>query len=138
MTLRVWQRVLSVIRLLVALSCAAAVLLVSAGTFTGTALVFLAYVLFAIAVLVWDVLQQPSWRLPGLAIDFLLLFLFVSTETGNSGSWIAAVFFSYVLVSTVMLHKWPVVLGVSVGAVLLLYFGAPAHGSMLLPALMCG
>src|SRR5579884_918407 len=137
MTLRVWQRVLSTVRLLVALSCAAAELLISGGSITGVSLVFIAYALFAAGALFWPLLQSDSWRLPNLAIDYLLLFLFISSGTGSSGYWIAAVFYSYLLVSTVMLHKWPVVLAVAAGAVALLYFGAPMHSSVLLPMLIC-
>src|SRR5579884_3629290 len=138
MTLRVWQRVLSTVRLLVALSCAAAELLISGGSITGVSLVFIAYALFAAGALFWPLLQSDSWRLPNLAIDFLLLLLFISSGTSTNGYWIAAVFYSYLLVSTVILHKWPVALAVSAGAAALLYFGAPMHSPVLLPALNCG
>jgi len=139
MTVRVWQRVLAVIRLLVALSCVLAELLVSGGVITGLALVFAGYALFAIAMLSWPLLQQQSrWILPALVVDFLLLLLFLSAGAGNTGYWVGAVFYSYVLVSTVMQHKWPVVVTVAAMAILLLYFSAAVHSTLLLPMLICG
>jgi len=138
MTLRVWQRVLAVVRVLIALACIAAQLMLAGGAITGPALMFAAYAAFAVAALFWRVLQDNSWRLPALAVDFLALFLFVSSAGGNSGYWIGAVFYAYLLVSTVLLHRWGVVIAVASGATVLLYFSAAPHAGVLLPVFICG
>ena len=138
MTVRIWQRVLAVVRLLVALSCVTAELLVSGGVITGTSAVFAAYAGFAIAMLAWPLLHQPRWILPALVVDFLLMLLFLSGNTGNSGYWVGAVFYAYILVSTVMQHKWPVVIAVAAMAALLLAFSSTVHASFLVPMLICG
>src|SRR5581483_11490481 len=138
MTLRVWQRVLAVVRVLIALACVIALLLLAGWTITGLALVFTAYAAFGVAALFWRVLQDHSWQLPSLAVDFLLLFLFISSSTANSGYWIGAVFYAYVLLSTVILHRWAVALAVALGATVLLYFSAAPHAGVLMPVFICG
>lgn len=138
MTVRIWQRVLAVVRLLVALSCMAAGFIVTGVFITGPSVVFAAYVVFAGAMLFWPLLQQPQWILPALVADFLLLLLFLSSSTGNSGYWIGAAFYAYVLVSAVIQQKWPVVVAIAALAILLVWFSAAGHPAVLMPMLVCG
>src|SRR5579872_20115 len=132
-----WRRYLAVVRLSLAVSCLALQLIAFSYLMTETVLFFAGYIVYALAAALWRGLEDTRFRLLSLAID-LIFFLLAAMAPIAYGHWIAAVFYSYLLISAVVLHNWWKVLAVAVMAIAGVYFAVPLHGSLLLPVLIAG
>jgi signal transduction histidine kinase len=132
-----WRKFLAVVRLILAVSCLALQLIAFNMALTETVAMFAAYIVYSVAVLLWHGLEETRFSNFGLAFDFLF-FLLAAVAPISYGPWIAAVFYSFVLISAVVLHDWWKALGVAGASVAGLYFASPLHGNILLPVLIAG
>src|SRR5208283_610457 len=132
-----WRRFLAVVRLTLAVSCLALQLIAFNFALTDTVAMFAAYIVYSVAVLLWHGLEETRFSNFALAIDFLF-FLLAAVAPVSYGPWIAAVFYSFVLISAVVLHDWWKALGVAGASMAGLYFASPLHGNILLPVLIAG
>jgi signal transduction histidine kinase len=133
-----WRRLLSLIRILLGMSCLATQLIASSFIWTDRVILFAVYTTYACVALFWRSLEDSGYSTMALILDFL--FFFLSATTGSAyGYWISSVFYAYVLLVAVMLHKWWKTLVVASAAVVLLYVIPTLHGAeMLRPALIAG
>ncbi len=132
-----WRRFLAAVRLTLAVSCLALQLIAFNFALTDTVAMFGAYIVYSVAVLLWHGLEETRFSNFALAIDFLF-FLLAAVAPVSYGPWIAAVFYSFVLISAVVLHDWWKALGVAGASMAGLYFASPLHGNILLPVLIAG
>lgn len=131
-----WRRLLSLIRILLAMSCLATQLIYSGFVWTDTVILFAAYAIYACVVLFWRSLEDAGYPTIALIIDFIF-FLISAISSAAYGYWITSAFYAYVLLVAVMLHNWWKTLVVAVTAVLLLYLVPTLHSAeMLRPALI--
>ena len=129
-----WRRLLSLIRILLAMSCLATQLISSSLVWTDTAILFVVYIIYACVALFWRSLEDSGYPTIALVIDFV--FFFIAAITGAAyGYWISSVFYAYVLLVAVMLHPWWKTVLVAVAAITLLYVVPNLHSAeMLRPA----
>lgn len=132
-----WQRLLAIVRLILALSCLTIQLTAFNFALTDAVAMFAAYIVYSTAALLWRGLEDSRFSMFALAIDFLF-FLLAADAPVSYGQWIAAVFYSYLLISAVVLHNWSKTLGVGVASVAGVYLTAALHGSALFPILIGG
>src|SRR5579863_4671762 len=100
-----WRRLLSLIRILLAMSCLAAQLISSSFVWTEIAILFACYIVYACVALFWRSLEDSGYPTIALIIDFV--FFFIAAISGAAyGYWISSVFYAYVLLVAVMLHPW--------------------------------
>ena len=130
-----WRRLLSLIRILLGVSCLATQLISSSFAWTDTVILFAGYIVYACVTVFWRSLEDSGYPSLALILDFV--FFYLSTTTSASYSyWISAVFYAYVLLSAVMLHNWWKTVGVAVAAVALLYIAPTLHAEVLRPGLI--
>src|SRR5579863_1274047 len=129
-----WRRLLSLIRILLAMSCLAAQLISSSFVWTEIAILFACYIIYACVALFWRSLEDSGYPTIALVIDFV--FFFIAAITGAAyGYWISSVFYAYVLLVAVMLHPWWKTVLVAVAAIALLSLVPTLHSAeMLRPA----
>jgi len=131
-----WRRLLTLIRILLGMSCLATQLIYSSFVWTNTAILFAAYVIYACVVLFWRSLEDAGYPTVALLIDFGFFFL-AAISSAAYAYWITSVFYAYVLLVVVLLHNWWKTLVIAVLAVLLLYLAPTLHSAeMLRPALI--
>jgi len=131
-----WRRLLTLIRILLGMSCLATQLIYSSFVWTNTAILFAAYVIYACVVLFWRSLEDAGYPTIALLIDFAFFFLSAISSAAYA-YWIASVFYAYILLVVVLLHNWWKTLVVAVTAMLLLYLAPTLHSAELLrPALI--
>lgn len=134
-----WRRLLSLVRILLAMSCLATQLISSSFVWTDTAILFAGYIIYACIALFWRSLEDSGYPTIALIVDFV--FFFIAAITGAAyGYWISSVFYAYVVLTAVMLHPWWKTLLVAVAAIALLYLVPTLHYSaeMLRPAFIAG
>ena len=129
-----WRRLLSLIRILLAMSCLATQLISSSFVWTDTAILFAVYIIYACIALFWRSLEDSGYPTLALIVDFV--FFFIAAISGAAyGYWISSVFYAYVLLVAVMLHPWWKTVVVAVAAIALLYLVPTLHSAeMLRPA----
>jgi signal transduction histidine kinase len=132
-----WRRLLAVVRLILAVSCLALQLIAFNFLMTDTVALFAAYIIYAVAAVLWRGLEDTRFKLLGLAFDFIF-FLLAAVAPIAYGHWIAAVFYGFLLISTVVFHNWWTALGVAGMSAAGVYLAVPLHGSLLLPVLIGG
>src|SRR3984885_15135294 len=115
-----WRRLLSLIRILLAMSCLATQLISSNFVWTDIAILFAVYIIYACVALFWRSLEDSGYPTIALIVDFV--FFFIAAISGATyGYWISSVFYAYVLLVAVMLHPWWKTVVVAVAAIALLY-----------------
>ena len=97
-----WRRLLTLIRILLAMSCLATQLIYSSFVWTNTAILFAAYVIYACVVLFWRILEDSGYPTIALLIDFGFFFL-SAIGSAAYAYWITSVFYAYVLLVAVLL-----------------------------------
>jgi len=129
-----WRRLLSLIRILLGMSCLATQLISSSFVWTDTAILFAVYIIYACVALFWRGLEDSGFPTLALIVDFV--FFFIAAISGAAyGYWISSVFYAYVLLAAVMLHPWWKTVLVAVAAIALLYVVPTLHSAeMLRPA----
>src|SRR5581483_11967992 len=126
-----WRRLLSLIRILLAMSCLAIQLISSSLVWTNDAILFAVYIIYACVALFWRSLEESGYPTLALIIDFI--FFFVAAISGASYAyWISSVFYAYVLLVSVMLHPWWKTLVVAVMSIALLYLVPTLHSAEIL------
>jgi signal transduction histidine kinase len=131
-----WRRLLILIRILLGMSCLATQLISSSFIWTDRVILFAVYTIYACVALFWRSLEDSGYPTLALILDFVFFFL-AATSGAAYGYWISSVFYAYVLLVAVMLHKWWKTLIVAVGAMLLLYILPTLHTAEILrPALI--
>ena len=131
-----WRRLLSLIRILLGMSCLAIELVSSSFVWTDTVILFGVYIIYACVALFWRSLEDSGYPTLALVLDFV--FFFISAISGSTYSyWISSVFYAYVLLVAVMLHPWWKTLAVAGASISLLYVVPTLHSAeMLRPALI--
>ena len=133
-----WRRLLSLIRILLGMSCLAVGLISSSFVWTDRVILFALYVVYACVALFWRSLEESGYPTLALILDFVFFFLSATSGTAY-GYWVSSVFYAYVLLVSVMLHKWWKTLAVAVVALVLLYVVPTLHSAeMLRAALIAG
>jgi signal transduction histidine kinase len=130
-----WRRLLSLIRILLAMSCLTFQLISSSFVPTDTVVLFAVYMIYACVALFWRSLEDSGYPTLALILDFV--FFFISAISGAAsayGYWISSVFYAYVLLAAVMLHTWWKTVAVAVAAIALLYFVPTLHSAETLRA----
>src|SRR5581483_6094074 len=97
-----WRRLLSLVRVLLALSCLIIQLTFSASLCADSVILFAAFTLYACAALLWRSLEESGYATLALILDFVFFFLSAVSSAGYT-SWISPVFYAYVLLAAVML-----------------------------------
>lgn len=131
-----WRRLLSLIRILLGMSCFAIELVSASFVWTDTVILFAVYIIYACVALFWRSLEDSGYPTLALVLDFV--FFFLSAISGSNYSyWISSVFYAYVVLVTVMLHPWWKTVAVAGAAISLLYAIPTLHSAeMLRPALI--
>ena len=132
-----WRRLLAIVRLILAVSCLTIQLAAFNFALTDAVGMFAAYIVYSAAAVLWRGLEDSRFSMFALAIDFLF-FLLAADAPVSYGQWIAAVFYSYLLISAVVLHNWSKTLGVGIASIIGVYFTAALHGGALFPVLIGG
>lgn len=132
-----WRRFLAIVRLILGISCLTIQLMAFNFALTDAVAMFAAYIAYAAAAVIWKGIEDTRYSMFALAFDFLF-FLLAADAPVAYGQWIAAVFYSYLLVSAVVLHDWTKAMGVAVASVAGVYLTAALHGSILFPVLIGG
>src|ERR1700694_321174 len=130
-----WRRLLSLIRILLGMSCLAIQLVASALAIPDTVILFAGYTIYACVALFWRSLEDSGYPSLALILDFVFFFLSASSNASYS-YWISSVFYAYVLIVAVMLHNWWKAVAVAAAAVLLAYAVPTLHGEVLRPGLI--
>src|SRR5271156_6706881 len=123
-----WRRLLSLIRILLGMSCLAVTLISSSFVWTDRVILFAVYVIYACVALFWRSLEDTGYPTLALIIDFIFFFL-AAISGATYGYWISSVFYAYVLLVTVMLHPWWKTVAVAVAAIALLYAVPTLHSA---------
>src|SRR5260370_3173428 len=116
-----WRRLLSLIRILLGLSCLSTQLISTSFAITDTVILFAGYVVYSCVTLFWRSLEESGYPTLALILDFVFFFL-SATSSAPYAYWISSVFYAYVMIAAVMLHTWWKAVGVAVAAIVLLYF----------------
>jgi signal transduction histidine kinase len=124
-----WRRLLTLVRVLLGLSCLTLQLISSGFALTETAILFAAYTAYACVALFWRTLDESGYGALALVIDFVF-FCLSASSAGAHAAWVASAFYAYVLILAVMLHDWRAAMLVTLGAVALLYVGPPPHAGL--------
>lgn len=132
-----WRRFLAIVRLILAVSCLTIQLMAFNYALTDTVAIFAAYIVYSAAAVLWRGLEDSRFSMFALAIDFLL-FLLAADAPVSYGQWITAVFYSYLLISAVVLHNWRKALGAGIACLVGVYLTAALHGTILFPVLIAG
>src|SRR5712692_4547069 len=130
-----WRRLLSLVRILLALSCLGIQLVSSSFAITDTVILFAGYTVYACVTVFWRSLEESGYPTLALILDFVFFFL-SATSSAPYSYWISSVFYAYVMIVAVMLHNWWKAVGVAVAAMLLLYFVPTLHAEVLRPGLI--
>src|SRR5579883_2737474 len=131
-----WRRLLSLIRVLLAMSCLATQLISSSFLWTNSVVLFAVYTAYACTALFWRSLED--WGYPTLALGIDFAFFFLSAASGAAYAyWVSSVFYAFVLLAAVTLHNWWKTLIVAAAAIILLYaLPTLRSADMLRPALI--
>jgi len=129
-----WRRLLSIIRILLALSLLATQFISSSFLWTDTAILFAVYIIYACVALFWRSLEEAGYPTVALVVDFA--FFFILAISGPAyGYWIISGFYIYLLLAAVILHPWWKTLVAAAAAVGVLYVAPALHpAEMLRPA----
>ena len=131
-----WRRLLSLIRIMLGVSCITMELVSSSFAITDSVILFAGYIVYACVALFWRSLEDSGYATLALILDFVFFFL-SATSSAAYGYWISSVFYAYVLLTAVMLHTWWKAVVVAVSAVVLLYVMPTLHSAEVLrPALI--
>jgi signal transduction histidine kinase len=128
-----WRRLLSLIRILLGMSCLTIQLISSSFEWTDKVILFAVYIIYACVALFWRSLEDSGYSTLALILDFVFFFLSATTGTAY-GYWISSVFYAYVLLVAVMLHRWWKTVVVAVAAIVLLYLVPTLHSAETLRA----
>src|SRR5450755_1279107 len=129
-----WRRLLSLIRILLGVSCLAIQLISYSFAWTNTAILFAGYIVYACVSMFWRSLEDSGYATLALVLDFIFFFL-SATSNAPYSYWISSVFYAYVLIVAVMLHNWWKAVAVASGAVILAYAVPTLHAEVLRPGL---
>ncbi|MGI8743820.1 MAG: sensor histidine kinase [Bryobacteraceae bacterium] len=127
-----WQRLFRAVRTALGASCLLTELVNSHFAFTWNEVFFAAFTVYALVSLCWKGLEDTGYLLLALALDMLFFFLSL-TSSAPHGYWISAVFYTYLLLVSVVLHDWWKALIVTAASIAFLNFVQPAHMAVLLP-----
>ena len=130
-----WRRLLSLIRILLGMSCLTIQLISYSFAWTDTAILFAGYTIYACVALFWRSLEDSGYPTLALIVDFVFFFL-SATSNASYSYWISSVFYAYVLIVAVMLHTWWKAVAVAAGAVILAYMVPSLHAEVLRPGLI--
>lgn len=130
-----WRRLLSLIRILLALSCLTIQLISSSSAITDTVILFSVYTVYSCVALFWRSLEESGYPTLALILDFVFFFLSTISSAPHS-YWVSAVFYAYVLLVAVMLHNWWKALIIAIGAVGLMIVVNPLQANILRPGLI--
>jgi signal transduction histidine kinase len=130
-----WRRLLSLVRILVALSCLTVQLVSTSFAVTDTVVLFTCYLVYACVALFWRSLEESGYPALALLLD-CVFFLLAASSSAAYSYWVSAVFYAYVLIAAVILHTWWRALLVAIGSMLMMYALNPLHANMLRPGLI--
>ena len=130
-----WRRLLSLIRILLGMSCLTIQLISYSFAWTDTAILFAGYTIYACVALFWRSLEDSGYPSLALIVDFVFFFLSASSNASYS-YWVSSVFYAYVLIVAVMLHTWWKAVAVAAGAIVLAYVVPSLHAEVLRPGLI--
>ncbi len=130
-----WRRLLSLIRIVLGMSCLTIQLISSSFGVTDTTILFAGYTVYACVTLFWRSLEDSGYPTLALILDFVFFFL-SANSTAPYSYWISSVFYAYVMIVAVMLHNWWKAVGIAIAAILLLYLVPTLHAEVLRPSLI--
>jgi len=130
-----WRRLLSLIRILLGMSCLAIQLVASSFAITDTVILFAGYTIYACVALFWRSLEDSGYPSLALVLDFVFFFL-STTSSASYSYWVSSVFYAYLLILAVMLHPWWKAVALVASSLLLVYAASPMHAAFLRPGLI--
>ena len=130
-----WRRLLSLIRIVLGMSCLTIQLISSSFGVTDTTILFAGYTVYACVTLFWRSLEDSGYPTLALILDFVFFFL-SANSTAPYSYWVSSVFYAYVMIVAVMLHNWWKAVGIAVAAIVLLYLVPTLHAEVLRPGLI--
>ncbi len=132
----VWRRMLCAVRVILALSCVAALYYDPSPLRAWVIGPFAAYLLYAIITSFWWNLEESGYPGVALIIDSAFLLLALSNNAGYFDT-ISLLFYSFVLSIAIIRHEWwrPVVIAAL--CIVDLNITQPLHYPVLFPALAC-
>ncbi len=132
-----WRRLLRAVRVMFALSCAAAELSASEFLLTGIGLVFLIYALYGIVALGWRNFEDAGYGGVALGIDAAVLFASL-VWTPPHYSWVSIALFTLVICTAAVDYDWWLPLVIGSLAVVVINFASPGDYAILFPVLAVG
>ena len=114
-----WRRLLSLIRIVLGMSCLTIQLISSSFAITDTVILFAGYTIYACVTLFWRSLEDSGYPTLALILDFVF-FVLSATSSAPYSYWVSSVFYAYVMIVAVMMHNWWKAVGIAIGAVVLL------------------
>jgi signal transduction histidine kinase len=130
-----WRRLLSLIRIVLGMSCLTIQLISSSFGVTDTTILFAGYTVYACVTLFWRSLEDSGYPTLALILDFVFFFL-SANSTAPYSYWVSSVFYAYVMIVAVMLHNWWKAVGIAIAAIVLLYLVPTLHAEVLRPGLI--
>jgi len=130
-----WRRLLSLIRILLGMSCLAIQLVASSFAITDTVILFAGYIIYACVALFWRSLEDSGYPSLALILDFVFFFL-STTSSASYSYWVSSVFYAYLLIVAVMIHPWWKAVSLVAASLLLVYAASPMHAAFLRPGLI--
>jgi signal transduction histidine kinase len=130
-----WRRLLSLIRIVLGMSCLTIQLISSSFGVTDTTILFAGYTVYACVTLFWRSLEDSGYPTLALILDFVFFFL-SANSTAPYSYWVSSVFYAYVMIVAVMLHNWWKAVGIAIAAIALLYLVPTLHAEVLRPGLI--
>lgn len=131
----VWQRLFRIARVALGLSCVALEIANSHHIVTGPSVLFGLFTIYACVALFWRALEDSGFGLLALALDTLFFLLSLSSNASYS-YWVSALFYAYLLMTTVTLHNWLKPVTIAACSITLVSFLQPEHTTILLPGLV--
>lgn len=132
-----WRRQISLLRLLLGLSCLAAFFTYPTPATPVLAVIYGFYVVYAVGILLIRRLEQASYSLFSLVLD-AAFFLISTLHPEPRLVWLSLIFYFYLLLVAALLHEWQKV-GVLIGICLLfLLVLQPAQFTLLWPIVLMG
>ena len=129
-----WQRYLSIMRVLLALACLGTLLASSRFSPVSLTILLILLTFYSLLAVLWRRLEPIGYSLYNLALD-TAFFCLVVVHTGAAGFWLHAFFAFYLLLRAATIHTWREVLLVTIASMAILFaFGG--EGVPTLPPLI--
>lgn len=132
---QLWLRLFRAVRVALGTSCVVAELVSSHFAVTNNVILFAVFTGYALVALFRKGFEETGYPVLALALDTALFFLALTSHAPYS-YWISAIFYAFLLLSSVVLHDWWKALALAAASIAFLNFLQPVHMAILLPGMV--